>query len=226
MGRKPVLTAAESLLEGVPPLDAAAMAAVVQQMRNARVSERHYSAIGRVAASWARFEGTIDLWLWALMNVPDYIGVCLTGQMIGHGPRLDAFIALARVSGSRKKWNKKLEDFAGRAKSFADRRNRAVHDVWILKKPTNPIRREATAKRTVRLLEIQVPTQELLDRVMAIDDFESEFGQLANSIFIELASASPGKWPPEPPVSRHTSPRQDSAELAPETPPEASEGSP
>ncbi len=132
-----------SLLSNLPRTDPQ----VLKQWENARISRQRYAAIGHVAASWSYFEAIIDSWIWALINRPGNVGVCLTGQMIGPGPRISAFIALVRELGSKSKWNQKLEDMAKDAIAMSESRNRAIHDVWNLSEPSQPLRQEATAKK-------------------------------------------------------------------------------
>jgi hypothetical protein len=135
---------------------------VLQAITDAKISNAHYSAIGQVAANWAFLEIVIDSWLWALIDRPPLLGVCLTAQMLGSRPRVDAFIALVRQLGARKNWNDDLEALAKDIVGLSEQRNRAVHDIWDMREPTQPIRREASARRTVRLINIHVPTDELL----------------------------------------------------------------
>src|SRR6476660_4636024 len=104
----------------------------------------HFAAIGSVAAAWADFEMALDTFLAAAAEVTDEVAVCFTAQMIGFRQRIDAFIALVRYRGARKRWNDALEKFARRGQSVAVRRNRVIHDVWIVDKDHDmPLRLEA-----------------------------------------------------------------------------------
>jgi hypothetical protein len=195
---------------------------ILKEIENARLSNGHYSAIGQVAQAWAYFEAIVDTWLSALLNRPFPMVVCLTGQLIGPRGRIDGFIALVRVLGSRAKWNDDLEDIAKRVTGLAEQRNRAVHDLWDLTSPATPIRREATAKRHVRVLDVPVPTHELLELKDSIYQLANEFDDMASSIFTELHS-SPGKWPPEHLFADRRDHPPDKSSLEPETSPESSD---
>lgn len=48
------------------------------------------------------------------------VGACLTAQMIGPRPRLNAFIALARFLDAKEKWDKVLDKLAERATELGD----------------------------------------------------------------------------------------------------------
>jgi hypothetical protein len=113
-----------------------------------------------------------------LMDVPAEIGVCVTSQIAGTR-RLDAFIALARFRGAKAKWNDKLELIAKQAVRLGERRNMALHDVWDLSTPEEPLRLGATARRKLRLMSTPVPTQELLGLVKDIYDMSWEFNDIA-----------------------------------------------
>jgi hypothetical protein len=162
---------------------------IIKKMQDARISNQHYSAIGQVAASWAYFEAVVDTWICNFMEVKPEIAVCATAQMIGPRSRIDAFISLVRIRGSKSKWNEDLEQFAKYATILSEQRNRAVHDIWDLTQPDHPLRREATAGKTVRMLAIHEPTEKLLDLVKNICELVSHFDDIATTIFNEIHSS-------------------------------------
>ena len=211
-------TRPKTLLERVPDTDPA----VLQALIDARVSNKHYSAIGQVAAAWGYFEAIIDTWIGALFDRPFQMVACLTAQLIGHRSRIEAFIALVRVLGSRSKWNDDLEAFAKRVTGVAELRNRTVHDLWDLNNPSKPTRREVTAKRTLRVADVHVSTKELLSLTKTIYALASDFDNMASSIFTELHSSSRGKWPPEHLLGDRTHHRQDKTSPEPGNPPDTS----
>jgi hypothetical protein len=152
-----------------------------------RITDLHYSAIGRVAASWAYFEAVIDTMTAHLMDVTVEIGTCVLSQAPGLR-RLDAFIALAKYRNAKVKDIGKLDEIAKRAAVLGQRRNRALHDVWDLSNPEEPLRREATARRKLRFMSIPVSTQELLDVVKDIYDMSWQFLDIAGAIFNQIHS--------------------------------------
>ena len=183
-----------SLLSSIPPTDPA----VLKAFEDGRLSHKHYSAIGQVAARWAYFEGVMDTWLMIFAGIETEIGVCFTAQMLGSRPRIDGFIALVRYLGANKKWNERLEEFAKDAQGLGEQRNRAVHDVWDMSESSSPRRLEATARRLVRVLKVHVPTNELLRLAENIEALRKRFDDLASAIFTEIHT-SPGTTPPSTP---------------------------
>jgi hypothetical protein len=174
--------AIQTLLASYPPTDPS----VLKMMADTKLSNSHYRAIGLVAASWAYLESVVDTWVWHFAGVKPEIGVCLTGQMIGPRPRLDAFIALVRHGGARTRWNNPLETLANDATALGEQRNRAVHDMWDLREPTIPTRREATARMKVRLLDVHVPTKDLIALAEKIYKLSERVDDIASAIFSEL----------------------------------------
>jgi hypothetical protein len=176
-----------TLLSELPPTDPA----ILKAFEDKWARDRHYAAIGGVAATWAYFEAIIDTWLVAFADVDAAVGVCFTAQMIGPRPRIDALIALVRYLGIAQRWNKRLEQFAKDAQGLAELRNRAVHDVWDMTEPTRPIRQEATARRALRIVQIHVPTQELFSLAQNIETLRARFEEeIASPMFDALLRAS------------------------------------
>jgi hypothetical protein len=169
-------------LEQLPPTDPE----IIHKFDAQRTANIHYSAIGRVAAAFARFESTVDYWLWEFSGVGSSVGVCFTGQMIGPRPRVDAFIALVKFFGAKRKWNTKFDELSKDATALGEQRNRAVHDVWDMTIPDKPQRIEATAKKSVRYLMVHVPTEELLTLEVHIIDLNSRFDDVAMQLADEL----------------------------------------
>jgi len=165
--------------------------AIVESMKNERLRTAHYAALGRVAGAWAEFEALVDAWLATFAGLTSEIGVCFTGQMIGPRPRIDAFIALVRHLGAKPKWNDRLEKLSVCAQSLGEQRNRALHDVWDMREPSQPQRKEATARKIVKVLSFHEPTDKLLRLVQKIDAFRKKFDEeIAKPIFDERAGAS------------------------------------
>jgi hypothetical protein len=184
----------------------------------------HYAAIGQVAVAWARFEMALDTFLGSAAEVTDEVVVCFTGQMIGVRPRIDAFISLVRYRGARKRWNDVLEKFARRAQSLAERRNRVIHDVWIMDGPDCPRRLEATARRQLRMDAIPVPTKELFTLAMDIYELKSDWVyRIADPLLSELRS-SRDTGPQLHRRSGRKLPPQDNDPIVRRSPPRASQG--
>jgi hypothetical protein len=152
----------------------------------------HYAVIGRVAAEWSAFEATIVL---QITNINAKIGVCLTSQINGSGRKLDAYVALARLLGAEKQLAK-LNTFAKDTLSFAERRNRIVHDPWV--GLNTPHRLEATARRKLRFEFISVPTEDVQRLSFEITEHCVRFERLHDEILadvIALLETQPPTFP-------------------------------
>jgi hypothetical protein len=189
---KPPGGSPRSLLADLPPTNPA----VIKAFKNSRLANQHYAAIGRVAASWARFEVTIDLWLTEFAGIPLEVGICFTGQMVGPRARVDAFIALVRHMGADAKLVKQLNKLAPEIEAAGRQRNRAVHDVWELSDATTPLRVERTAFKTLRALSVHVPTEELQQFELQVIELDTRFAVLAVQIWDQL-HASRDTTPPD-----------------------------
>lgn len=174
-----------SLLSSTPQTDPA----VLQAFTDDRLRAAHYSALGQVVAAWANFESLLDFWLMVFAKLEEGVGVCFTSQISGSGPRIDGFIALVRYLGAANKWLTNLEKFANDARGLSLQRNRAVHDVWDMHLPSSPLRFEVSAKRAVRVVQIHVPTEELLHLVENIETLRERFEDMALEINVQIRAS-------------------------------------
>jgi hypothetical protein len=98
--------------------------------RNMKIDldEKHYAAIGRVAASWALLEHAIDFSIVCLVSGHKDDGFCITSQVIGAANKMKALIALLRRNNFDKAADK-IDLMMKKLYNLSDRRNRIVHDV-------------------------------------------------------------------------------------------------
>lgn len=91
-----------------------------------------YPLIGRVAAEWAQLEHVLDLVIWDLSKGEKIANSCVTAQIMSHFPRFKAILALAEHRGYDKATLSKIRSLSGKMVDLAEKRNRYVHDAWIL----------------------------------------------------------------------------------------------
>ena len=91
-----------------------------------------YGLVGRVAAEWAHLEHMLDLIIWELAQFDSQRASCVTGQMVGHAPRLRAIMALGIARGLNPKLIERANTLMGKIGGLAPKRNRIVHDAWYL----------------------------------------------------------------------------------------------
>jgi hypothetical protein len=130
---------------------------------------RHRAWIGQIAGLWAAFEHSIDSFAINLAGIPADVGYCFTSQVIGPARKLDAYIALARLCGAER-FIKELNKFAESATALAERRNRAIHDPWLLFDGRTLFRVEITARRVLRNRIVPVSESEM---EKLVDDLEA-----------------------------------------------------
>ena len=124
-------------------------------------AKKHYTAVGMVAGTWASFEIQIDNHALELAKIPYGHGNCFTAQIMGSANKLNAYIAIAQLCGA-KRTIEALEFFAKDTVKLSERRNRTVHDPWILGDNESPHRYEITAKRKLRKLLVPTPTPKIV----------------------------------------------------------------
>ena len=66
--------------------------------------------------------------------------------------------------------------------------------MWDLSQPTEPRRREATARKRLRYLSVHAPTNELIKLAAQIDELTWRFDDIASAIFTETAQNAGQKF--------------------------------
>jgi hypothetical protein len=128
----------------------------------------HYEAIGRVTTAWAMFETVLDISIWFLAKTDFEKGACLTAQISGSGRKLDAIISLTKLTIDQEATIKELNKIAEATRHLAEKRNRVVHDPWIGDNG-KLLRLEATARKILRLRQVEVNDGDTLNLVAEIN---------------------------------------------------------
>jgi hypothetical protein len=127
-----------------------------------------YTYVGKIAIEWANLEAAIDWEIWTLCGHPNLIA-CLTAQMIGPSPRLQALIAICAEKKLELKTLENLEEFKRHAQGVADQRNRFVHDSWhvIASELTGrkTFKKEVTARGRLKIASEEI-TPEQFERII------------------------------------------------------------
>lgn len=133
--------------------------------------KRHLFKVGHIAALWAKFEYELNLMIWHLGNVDIEVGACLTAQVLSPSNRMNALIALVRLRGGNQDLLSAFNKFYADADALARRRNRVVHDPWILAQGQMH-RFEVSAYKTLVFDLLPAPTEEIdavADAIIKID---------------------------------------------------------
>lgn len=145
--------------------------------------EAHYAAIGRVAANWAFLEQEIDDQTVKIGAIPKLQALCLTAQVIGPARKLDALFAVANLYEPPKKLMRELETVAKEITSVAERRNRVVHDPWLLISPKErAFRFEKSARRKLKADLVHYPTRKVAKLAEEIDALTERLSKAAREI--------------------------------------------
>lgn len=161
--------------------------------------EAHFTAVGKIAAHWALLETLIDMTLWEITSFKDELGACLTAQLMGLGPRLNALGAAVSYFDLSKKLREDLEAFGKKTMGAGEQRNRAVHDPWLLDKETGEQKKiRITAKKALTFKTVTVSIDELHRIDEIIVSLVNEFWVLQERIIWEWL-ALPREKRGEPP---------------------------
>ncbi|MFI5419453.1 MAG: hypothetical protein ACHQ1H_00650 [Nitrososphaerales archaeon] len=123
-------------------------------------NQKHYSAVGKVAVEWTRFEGYVNEMIRMLANVDNRFGECMTAQIANVNRSLDALCALVDLRKPGAADDKNFKKLIERIQSVAERRNRVVHDNWTFD-PGVTMRWPTSIRRRYRSEPIDMPTSQV-----------------------------------------------------------------
>lgn len=156
--------------------------------------EVYYEWIGRISSLWSWLENTVDETIWQLASVDDDPGACITAQLSGIRPRLNALRALVWLRGKDKELNGEIKAFETKAISAGARRNRSVHDAVL---HMNPDTEEARVVRWRMIAEgrlhMNVNDADIKDyrkAALEIADVFTEYQNLERKIFSKFPTYS------------------------------------
>lgn len=158
---------------------------------HAAMFEPYFIAIGKVANAYSQLEFSMNDAIWELANVERAAGVCMTAQMIGPGPRNRCLLALLKFRKAPQKIIEEFNKIGNKIEGLAARRNRFVHDPFVLEQETGQIARmEATADKHVSYGFMGTDVAKLTELAIEIDYAANEFDQLYLRACAELPA-----WP-------------------------------
>jgi hypothetical protein len=151
----------------------------------------YFLAVGKLAATWALFEFTLNDIVWELANVSPTTGTCLTAQLIGPRPRFRCLAALLGVRGSSEQLIKYANKISSRAEGLSQQRNRYVHDPAAFRATDKSFHTlEATADRKIKhgIFPIEITTIDKLTKKIVELQKEIEL------LHVRILSETPA-WP-------------------------------
>jgi hypothetical protein len=204
----------------------------VEERISLSLSSDYLAAIGLVATHWAGFEFLLDAAIWVLAGIDhvDY-GACMTAQIANSGRKLDAIIALSARRGCAENILKQLRSLAGKTGGLQRRRNRIVHDAWMVDaKSRTHYRLEVTAAKelsfemkAVSLDEVRQYSQEIIAHTVAFLELTEKVLK-DPSVAASREKTSPEILPPQtsPAPQRLRSPKRGRGRNKPRPPPQSS----
>jgi hypothetical protein len=147
----------------------------------------YFIAIGRVANAYSQLEFKMNDAIWELANVARSAGVCMTAQMIGPAPRNRCLLALLEFRNASNALITEFNKIGKKIEGVAARRNRYVHDPFVLNPDTGQIlRMESTADKSIRYGFMNTEIDDLEQLATDIDTVADEFDQLYVRAVAEL----------------------------------------
>ncbi len=153
-----------------------------------------YSFIGRVTSDWSHFESQLDGIIGLLAKTDAPVTACLTGQYTGAHPRLNAIIALLTVRGSAQphlkkqigKWNRLSPKF----QQLGERRNRIVHDPWLMDMETQEPAQHIRMPKSNRRYEIAARDYQRIKGTIAdLKSLAEEVRSLRHALIVALEAS-------------------------------------
>lgn len=167
-----------------------------------------FALSGRVSDAWAMFEFHLDRTIWSMAAVNDGAGACITAQFVGVYGRLRALQSLVELAGGSKDLQSDLASLAGRSEPLAEKRNRIVHDPWMINVTKHTAgKMRITAKKTLHFAYVPVTPSEVESLLNEINAHTSRFFKFEEKLKAEMSELLPGLFPsrdrspPPPPES-------------------------
>lgn len=90
----------------------------------------YYSNIERVTAEWRHLQHALDMVIWELAAVDQELGWCITNQLRGHWPRINAITALAAAKSLDRTLVQGFELLGSRLSKVEKRQSSLFDQLW------------------------------------------------------------------------------------------------
>ena len=147
--------------------------------------------VGHISSHWAGLEFLVDCTVWDLAKLPEQVGACITANFLSIYPKLKALAALSHLSGASDRTIKKLNRFRSELYQVSEKRNRAVHDYWIMQETRDgfqPVQLTITADGKPEFFFKPVSVKELKATGLEIDEKTKEFRKIREALENEISS--------------------------------------
>ncbi len=146
-----------------------------------------FAQIGRVASAWAHFEQELDQSIIAISGSDERSLQCVLTQFISSAPRIRAFTALCREKNvGNEAWFKSASLFLQKNNSVAEKRNRVVHDPWMIDTVSNTVfQRSVLSEKNTSRLDMRLVArdeEQLVEVIRAIDKHVLRYRALCDDL--------------------------------------------
>ena len=93
-------------------------------------SDEYMLRIGKVTSAWSDLEYVVDNTIWALSDVDEIVGGCVTANLTSIHLKLRSLYALLDLRGASAATLKLLKSYQNRISGTAEKRNVVVHHPW------------------------------------------------------------------------------------------------
>ena len=155
------------------------------------IGTEHMEWVGHISASWARLELLVDSTVWDLAKLPETVGACITTNFMSVYPKLKALTALAHLNKVSDRTIKKLNRFRNNLYTTSDKRNRVVHDHWMMQETDDgfrPVQVTITADGAPEFFLKRVSIDELKSTQTEILEKTAEFVKIRMALENEISS--------------------------------------
>lgn len=156
--------------------------------------------IAHIASSWATLEYYVADSVWVVAGLKPAMGACVTAQIFGINGKLSALLSLLKLRSAPDALISKVNKFSDAMRGPQERRNRIIHDVWLINQddPSVMGRLELTAPKKLSFKAVDIRLEELKSDFDMIAKIRKEF----HIIRAEIYDAVP-KFPEIPKEELH-----------------------
>ncbi|MFX4223671.1 MAG: hypothetical protein ACMVO3_23440 [Thalassobaculum sp.] len=155
--------------------------------------------VGQICAGWASLELSVDTEIWQLSGMKQApLAACVTNELTSIHTKIRALLSLCRVWGIDKKVIKDLSSFSQRLYSIAEKRNRAVHDPWVVTEDGHALGQWNLSRekdgfvsyiRPVSFDELNAVSAQISDKIMEFQKIRERLHE-----FFEPLRENPPSW--------------------------------
>ena len=92
----------------------------------------HLRLVGTITALWAQLEAFVDYVIWEIVDAPHGLIAAVTSQVGSTHAKFRVLLSLLDTMEASESLKKKVRVFDSEMNPLLEKRNRAVHDDWVV----------------------------------------------------------------------------------------------